>query len=166
MKVFGLAGWSGSGKTTLLEKLLPLFVARGIRVSTIKQTHHDVDLDQPGKDSYRHRAAGAGEVLLTSSARWVLLHELRGKVEPALSEHLARLSPCDLALVEGFKQEPIPKLEIYRPANGKPLLYPQDPHIIAIASDAGVETPLPSFDLNDPAAIAGFILRYLDLKHE
>ncbi len=166
MKIFGLAGWSGSGKTTLLEKLLPIIAGHGLRVSTIKQTHHDVDLDQPGKDSYRHRAAGASEVLLTSSARWVLLHELRGEAEPALSDHLARLSPCDLVLVEGFKQEPIPKLEIYRPANGKPLLHPNDLHIIAVASDVDVETALPSFNLNDPAAIAGFILRYLDLKHE
>lgn len=166
MKVFGLAGWSGSGKTTLLEKLIPLLVMRGIRVSTIKQTHHDVDLDQPGKDSQRHRAAGASEVLLTSSARWALLHELRDEAEPALAQHLARLSPCDLALVEGFKQEAIPKLEIYRPANAKPLLYPQDPHIIAIASDEVIETSLPLLDLNDPAAIAGFILRHLELNHE
>lgn len=166
MKVFGLAGWSGSGKTTLLEKLIPLLVARGIRVSTIKQTHHEVDLDQPGKDSYRHRAAGASEVLLTSSSRWVLLHELRGEPEPVLAQHLSRLSPCDLVLVEGFKQEAIPKLEIHRPGNGKPLLYPQDRHIIAIASDVALEAPLPVLDLNDPAAIAAFILRHLDLKHE
>ncbi|MBZ0104926.1 MAG: molybdopterin-guanine dinucleotide biosynthesis protein B [Sulfuricella denitrificans] len=164
MKVFGLAGWSGSGKTTLLEKLLPILVTRGLRVSTIKQTHHDVDLDQPGKDSYRHRAAGASEVLLTSSARWALLHELRGEAEPALSDHLARLSPCDLVLVEGFKQEAIPKLEIHRYANGKPLLYPQDPHIIAVASDVALEAPLPSFGLNDPAGIAGFILLHTGLN--
>jgi molybdopterin-guanine dinucleotide biosynthesis protein B len=166
LKIFGLAGWSGSGKTTLLEKLIPLFVAQGLRVATVKQTHHDVDLDQPGKDSYRHRAAGASEVLLTSSARWMLLHELRDEAEPALAQHLARLSPCDLVLVEGFKQEAIPKLEIYRPINGKPLLYPQDPHIIAIASDEPQKGPLPRLDLNDPAAIAGFILRHLDLKNE
>ncbi len=166
MKVFGLAGWSGSGKTTLLEKLIPLLVMRGIRVSTIKQTHHDVDLDRPGKDSYRHRAAGASEVLLTSSSRWVLLHDLRGEPEPPLAEHVRRLSPCDLVLVEGFKQEAFPKLEIHRPANGKPLLYPQDRHIIAVASDVALEAPLPVLDLNDPAAIAAFILRYLDLKHE
>jgi molybdopterin-guanine dinucleotide biosynthesis protein B len=166
LKVFGLAGWSGSGKTTLLEKLIPVLVARGIRVSTVKQTHHEVDLDQPGKDSYRHRAAGAGEVLLTSSSRWVLLHELRGEAEPALAQHLARLSPCDLVLVEGFKQEAIPKLEIHRPGIGKPLLYPHDPHIIAIASDVALEASLPWFDLDDPAAIAGFILRHLELTHE
>jgi len=166
LKVFGLAGWSGSGKTTLLEKLIPLFVAHGLRIATIKQTHHDVDLDQPGKDSYRHRAAGASEVLLTSSARWVLLHELRDEPEPSLAQHLARLSPCDLVMVEGFKQEAFPKLEIHRPGNGKPLLYPQDPHIITIASDVPLAAPLPTFDLNDPAAIADFILRHLELKHE
>jgi len=166
LKIFGLAGWSGSGKTTLLEKLIPLFVAHGLRIATIKQTHHDVDLDQPGKDSYRHRAAGASEVLLTSSARWVLLHELRDEPEPSLAQHLARLSPCDLVMVEGFKQEAFPKLEIHRPGNGKPLLYPQDPHIIMIASDVPLAAPLPTFDLNDPAAIADFILRHLELKHE
>ncbi|PWB58166.1 MAG: molybdopterin-guanine dinucleotide biosynthesis protein B [Nitrosomonadales bacterium] len=164
MKVFGLAGWSGSGKTTLLEKLIPVMVARGIRVSTIKQTHHDVDLDQPGKDSYRHRAAGASEVLLTSSSRWVLLHELRGEPEPSLNEHLQRLSPCDLVLVEGFKQEAIPKLEIHRPGNGKPLLYPQNPHIIAIASDVPLAAPLPWLDLNQPDAIADFILHQTGLN--
>lgn len=166
MKVFGLAGWSGSGKTTLLEKLIPALVARGIRVSTVKQTHHDVDLDQPGKDSCRHRAAGAGEVLLTSSSRWALLHELRGEGEPTLAQHLARLSPCDLVLVEGFKQEAIPKLEIHRPDVGKPLLYPRDPHIIAIASNVALEAPLPWFDLDDPSEIADFILRHLELNHE
>jgi len=166
LKVFGLAGWSGSGKTTLLEKLIPIFVAHGLRVATIKQTHHDADLDQPGKDSYRHRVAGASEVLLTSSARWALLHELRDEPEPALSQHLARLSPCDLVLVEGFKQEAIPKLEIHRCDNGKALLYPADRHIIAIASDVPLDAPLPTFNLNDPAAIAGFILRHLELKHE
>lgn len=166
MKVLGLAGWSGSGKTTLLEKLIPLFVARGLRVSTVKQTHHDVDLDQPGKDSYRHRAAGANEVLLTSSARWALLHELRDAPEPSLAQHLARLSPCDLVLVEGFRQAALSKLEIHRADSGKALLYPGDHHIIAIASDMPLEAPLPRLDLNDPAAIADFILRHLDLNHE
>ncbi|MEN6586076.1 MAG: molybdopterin-guanine dinucleotide biosynthesis protein B [Sulfuricella sp.] len=164
MKVFGLAGWSGSGKTTLLEKLIPLFVARGLRVATVKQAHHDVDLDQPGKDSYRHRAAGASEVLLASSARWALLHELRDEPEPVLAQHLARLSPCDLVLVEGFKREAIPKLEIHRPANGKALLYPGDGHIIAIASDAPLEAPLACLNLNDPAQIAEFILRHLEIE--
>ncbi|MDP2830081.1 MAG: molybdopterin-guanine dinucleotide biosynthesis protein B [Sulfuricellaceae bacterium] len=165
MKVFGLAGWSGSGKTTLLEKLIPIFVDGGLRVSTIKQTHHNVDLDQPGKDSWRHRAAGASEVLLTSSARWTLMHELRENAEPALADHLQRLSPCDLVLVEGFKKESLPKLEIYRPSLGKPLLYPDDPNIVGIASDVNLEAPLPLFDIDDPVAIAGFIISQLELNH-
>ena len=164
MKVFGLAGYSNSGKTTLLEKLIPVFVARGLRVATIKQTHHEVDLEQPGKDTWRHRAAGASEVLLTSSARWALLHELSDEAEPSLAEHVQRLSPCDLVLVEGFKREAIPKLEIHRPANAKPLLYPQDRHIIAIASDVAIETPLPTFDLDNPVAIADFILLHTGLN--
>ncbi len=130
------------------------------------KTHHDVDLDQPGKDSHRHRAAGASEVLLTSSARWALLHELRDEAEPTLAQHLARLSLLQPGAGRGFQQEAIPKLEIYRPANAKPLLYPQDPHIIAIASDEVIEASLPLLDLNDPAAIAGFILRHLELNHE
>lgn len=163
-KVFGLAGYSGAGKTTLLEKLIPLLVARGLCIATIKQTHHDADLDQPGKDSWRHRAAGAAEVLLTSSRRWALLHELRDESEPSLAEHVRRLSPCDLVLVEGFKQEAIPKLEIHRPANAKPLLYPEDRHIIALASDMRLDGPLPWLDLNQPAAIADFILLHTGLN--
>lgn len=166
MKIFGLAGYSNSGKTTLLEKLIPLFVARGLRVATIKQTHHDVDLDRPGKDTHRHRAAGASEVLLTSSARWALMHELRDEPEPSLAEHVQRLSPCDLVLVEGFKREALPKLEIHRPASGQPLLYQEDPHIIAIACDVPLEASLPVLDLNDPEAIADFILHHLELTHE
>lgn len=164
MKIFGLAGYSGAGKTTLLEKLIPVLVARGMRVATIKQTHHDADLDQPGKDSWRHRAAGASEVLLTSSRRWALLHELRDEAEPTLQDHLRRLSPCDLVLVEGFKHEAIPKLEIHRPANGKPLLYPEDSHIIALAGDAPIAAPLPWLDLNRPEAIADFILLHTGLN--
>lgn len=156
-KVFGFAGWSGSGKTTLIEHLIPVLIAGGLRVSLIKHAHHDFDVDQPGKDSYRHRHAGAAEVLISSGMRWALMHELRGAEEPALDEHLARLSPCDLVLVEGFKREPIPKLEIHRPSVGKPLLFPDDSHIVAIASDEPVDTSLPRFDLNDVAAIANFI---------
>ncbi len=166
MKIFGLAGWSGSGKTTLLEKLIPIFVSEGLRVSTIKQTHHEVDLDQPGKDSWRHRAAGATEVLLASSARWTLMHELRNEAEPVLADHLKRLSDCDLVLVEGFKKELLPKLEIYRPSLGKSLLYPDDPNIVGIASDVGLETELPRFDINDPQVIAGFIIDYIELGKE
>jgi molybdopterin-guanine dinucleotide biosynthesis protein B len=159
MKTFGFAGWSGSGKTTLIEKLIPVFVARGLRVALVKHAHHTFDLDQPGKDSWRHRHAGCTEVLVTSSRRWALMHELRGSVESGLSEHLGRLSPCDLVLVEGFKREPIPKLEVYRAEVGESLLHPHDEHIVAIASDRRLATPLPQFDLNDHAAIAEFVLR-------
>ena len=114
MKQFGLAGYSGSGKTTLLEQLLPQLNAKGLRVAVIKHAHHAFDIDKPGKDSYRHRAAGASEVMIASDQRWVLMHELRGEREPSLAALTARLSPCDLVLVEGYKREPIPKLEIYK----------------------------------------------------
>jgi len=164
MKVFGFAGWSGSGKTTLIEKLIPRFSGAGLRVSLIKHAHHTFDVDQPGKDSYRHRHAGASEVLVTSSRRWVLMHELRGAAEPSFDAQLARLSPCDLVIVEGFKHAAIPKLEVWRRATGEPLLHPNDPHIVAIATDARVETPLPRLDLNDDAAIASFILAHLRLQ--
>lgn len=162
MKVFGFAGYSGSGKTTLIEQLIPLFTARGLRVSLIKQTHHDVDLDQPGKDSWRHRQAGCGEVMLASSARWALMHELRDEPEPGLDALVGRLSPCDLVLVEGFKSDPIPKLEIHRHASGKPLLYPGDPYIVAVATDEPLATELPQFDLNRAEDIAVFVLQTLE----
>jgi molybdopterin-guanine dinucleotide biosynthesis protein B len=162
MKTFGFAGWSGSGKTTLIEKLIPRFAGRGLRVSLIKHAHHTFDVDQPGKDSYRHRHAGASEVLVTSSRRWVLMHELRGAHEPAFEEQLKRLSPCDLLLVEGFKFAPIPKLEVWRAETGEALLHPNDPHIVALASDSKVETKLPLFDLNDDGAIASFILEFIE----
>ena len=162
MKVFGFAGYSGSGKTTLIEKLIPRFTARGLRVSLIKHTHHDFDVDQPGKDSWRHRQAGAGEVLLTCDKRWVLMHELRGAPEPSLDEQLAILSPCDLVLVEGFKQTPISKLEVHRPAHGRPPLWPENNSIVAVATDARIDCPLPLLDLNDPDAIASFILDFLE----
>jgi molybdopterin-guanine dinucleotide biosynthesis protein B len=163
MKVFGFAGWSGSGKTTLIEKLIPRFTGRGLRVSLIKHAHHTFDVDHPGKDSYRHRHAGAGEVLVTSSRRWVLMHELRGTQEPTFEEQVKHLSPCDLLIVEGFKHAPIPKLEVWRALTGESLLHPQDPHIVAVASDAKVETKLPLLDLNDDAAIAEFIAKHLKL---
>ena len=163
MKVFGIAGWSGSGKTTLIEKLIPRFVKRGLRVSLIKHAHHTFDVDQPGKDSYRHRHAGASEVMVTSSRRWVLMHELRGAQEPSFEDQLQRLSPCDLVIVEGFKHAPIPKLEVWREAPGEGLLHPQDPHIVAVASDARIDTKLPLLDLNDDAAIADFIVGHLRL---
>lgn len=141
MKVFGFAGWSGSGKTTLIEQVIPRLVARGLVVSLIKHSHHEFDVDRPGKDSYRHRAAGCSEVLVTSARRWALMHELRGAGDLSLEAALARMSPCDLVLVEGFKWADLPKLEIHRAGNGKPWLHPDDPHILAIASD---EPPGPS----------------------
>ena len=164
MKVFGFAGWSGSGKTTLIEKLIPRFVDAGLHVSLVKHAHHAFDVDQPGKDSYRHRHAGAAEVLVTSSRRWVLMHELRGAAEPPFDEQLARLSPCDLVLVEGFKRAAIPKLEVWRRATGEPLLHPNDSHIVALASDSKVETRLPLLELDDDAQIASFILAHLRLQ--
>jgi len=164
MKVFGFAGWSGSGKTTLIEKLIPRFTKRGLRVSLIKHAHHAFDVDQPGKDSYRHRRAGATEVLVTSSRRWVLLHELRGAQEPSFDEQIERLSPCDLVIVEGFKHAPIAKLEVWRETTGEAPLHPQDPHIVAVASDARLDTKLPLLDLNDAAAIESFILGHLKLS--
>ncbi|MBI1245465.1 MAG: molybdopterin-guanine dinucleotide biosynthesis protein B [Alphaproteobacteria bacterium] len=159
MRVFGLAGWSGSGKTTLVSQLIPEFVRRGIRVSTIKHAHHAFDVDQPGKDSYVHRMAGASEVLVSSANRYALMHELRGAPEPTLDQLLARLSPVDLVLVEGFKRDRHEKLEIHRPSIGKPLLAPDDPNIVAVASDAalvGLRVPLLSID--DVPAIADFIV--------
>ena len=163
MRIFGIAGWSGSGKTTLIEKLIPRLTAKGLRVSLIKHAHHTFDVDRPGKDSYRHRHAGASEVLVTSSRRWVLMHELRGAQEPTFEEQVRRLSPCDLLLVEGFKHAPIPKLEVWRSATGEGLLHPQDPHIVAVASDETVETRLPLLDLNDDEGIAAFIVDHLKL---
>ncbi len=160
MKIFGFAGWSGSGKTTLIEAVIPLLVARGLRVSLIKHAHHAFDLDQPGKDSYRHRVAGSTEVLVTSGVRWALMHELRGESELTLDGALSRLSRCDLALVEGFKAHAIPKLEIWRQSVGKPLLHPQDPHIAAIATDdpkSFADGRLPAFALGDLDGIATFI---------
>lgn len=158
MKVIGMAGWSGSGKTTLVEQLIPHFTARGLRVSVIKHAHHGFDLDKPGKDSYRHREAGAVQVLMLSNDRWVLMHELRGAPEPTLDEQLRLLAPCDLVLIEGYKEAAVPKIEIHRPALGKPPLWPDNPHVIAVASDADLECPLPRLPLNDPATIAAFIL--------
>lgn len=158
MKVFGFAGYSNSGKTTLIEQLIPRFVERGLRVSLIKHAHHGFDLDRPGKDSYRHREAGASEVFLVSSKRWVLMHELRDEAEPTLEYQMSLMAPCDLVLVEGFKYTAIPKIEVHRPENGKALLYPENTNIVAIATDVPLSAPLPVLDLNDTAAIAAFIL--------
>ena len=164
MKVFGIAGWSGSGKTTLLEKLIPQFTARGLKVSVIKHAHHGFDIDRPGKDSYRHRAAGASEVLLSCNDRWALMHERRDGSDVTLDDLLARLAPCDLVLVEGFKQEPIPKLEVYRPENGKPPLFPERSDIVAVASNVALATSLPRLALDDVAAIADFVMNTLQLQ--
>ncbi|PKO86894.1 MAG: molybdopterin-guanine dinucleotide biosynthesis protein B [Betaproteobacteria bacterium HGW-Betaproteobacteria-12] len=163
MKVIGFAGWSGSGKTTLVEQVIGRLEARGLTVSLIKHAHHEFDIDYPGKDSWRHRHAGSREVLVTSAKRWTLMHELRGRPELTLDEALAQLSPCDVVLVEGFKRAPIPKIEVYRAANGKPPLFPDDPHVIAVACDEPVATALPQLDLNQPAAVADFIVRTLSL---
>jgi molybdopterin-guanine dinucleotide biosynthesis protein B len=159
MRVFGLAGWSGSGKTTLLIELIPALTALGLRVSTVKHAHHEFDVDQPGKDSWRHRKSGATEVMVASSVRWALMHEHRGAREPALHELLAKMAPVDLVLVEGFKSADIPKLEVYRPSVGKPPFYVEDPHIVALASDERLPaTTLPQFSLGDVDGIARFIL--------
>jgi len=163
MLIFGFAGFSGSGKTTLIEKLIPLFVAKGLKIALVKHAHHDFDVDQPGKDSYRHRAAGAAEVLVTSGRRWALVHELGDEPEPGLEPHVARLAPCDLVLVEGFKRETIPKLEVYRLETGKPLLFPEDRHIVAVAANTPLPTNLPQLDINQPQPVADFILRYLEI---
>ena len=160
MKVFGMAGWSGSGKTTLLERLIPVFTAQGLRVSVIKHAHHGFDLDRPGKDSFRHRQAGATQVLMLSGERWVLMHELRGAPEPTLQEQLRLLAPCDLVLIEGYKAATVPKIEIHRPSLGRPPLWPENPHVVAVASDETLDCPLPLLPLNDAQAVASFILAH------
>ena len=164
-RLFGIAGYSGSGKTTLIEKLLPELLRRGLRVSVIKQTHHDVDLDQPGKDSWRHREAGAHEVLLTSSRRWVLLHELHEAAGPDLGELAGRLAPCDLVLVEGFRHAALPKLEVYRPGLGHPPLFPDDPRVLAVTGDQPVSGPLPWFSLHDTGGLTAFILNEAEVVY-
>jgi molybdopterin-guanine dinucleotide biosynthesis protein B len=159
MRIIGLAGWSGSGKTTLLTKLLPRLTAQGLRVSTIKHAHSGFDLDQPGKDSHAHRMAGATEVLIGSASRWALLHELRGAAEPKLSELLAHMSPVDLVIVEGFKREHLPKLEIHRADVGKPLLHPDDDWIVAIAADTSLpQAQVPVIPLDDIDKISTVML--------
>ena len=161
MRIFGLAGWSGSGKTTLLAALIPEFISRGISVSTLKHAHHAFDIDQPGKDSWRHRQAGASEVMVSSQHRWALMHELRGAPEPSFEDLVRRISPVDVLLVEGFKRYPFPKIEVYRPSLGKPTLYPEDPFVVAVASDEQLpELPLPCLSLSDATAIATFVLAY------
>jgi len=160
VKVIGIAGFSGSGKTTLIERTIPVLVQAGLRVSLIKHAHHAFDVDQPGKDSYRHRHAGCTEVLVSSGNRWALMHELRGAPEPPLGEQLKHLSPCDLVLVEGYKKEPIAKIEVHRREAMLPLIHPTDANVVAIATDEPLETQLPQLPLDDADAVARFIVHW------
>jgi molybdopterin-guanine dinucleotide biosynthesis protein B len=160
MNILGFAGYSGSGKTTLLEKLIPLLMQHGLRISVIKHAHHNFDIDRPGKDSFRHREAGAHEVLLVSGHRWALMHELREEPEPSLEALCARLSPCDLLLVEGYKFSAIPKLEVHRQETGHPLLHPGDPQIIAVVTDSKEPLAVPVLDIDAPRQVADYILNY------
>jgi molybdopterin-guanine dinucleotide biosynthesis protein B len=159
MKVIGLAGWSGAGKTTLLTRLIPYLLKEGVSISVIKHAHHNFDVDVPGKDSWRHREAGATEVLVSSERRWALMHELHGMSEPHLFELLKKLSPVDLVIVEGFKRESLPKIEVHRTGNGKPFLFPDDHNIVGIIADISVETRLPVAHLDDVSAIATLVQR-------
>ena len=159
MRIIGLAGWSGSGKTTLITKLIPRLTERGLRISTLKHAHHGFDLDQPGKDSFMHRVAGATEVIVSSARRFAVLHELRDEPEWDLPALVAKMSPVDLILVEGFMRDAFPKVEIHRAANGKPLIHPDDPHIVAIAADTALpQAKVPVIDLNDVGGIADLVL--------
>jgi molybdopterin-guanine dinucleotide biosynthesis protein B len=165
-QIFGISGWKNSGKTGLAVRLVTELVARGFKVSTIKHAHHDFDIDKVGADSFRHRQAGAHEVTIVSGTRFAIMHELRGAPEPTLEEILARIAPCDIVMIEGYKREPVPKIEARRleAANREPLA-PDDPHIVAIAADHAVGgTGLPVFDLDDTGAIADFILAHLGLE--
>jgi len=160
MKVIGIAGWSGAGKTTLISRVIPYLRQQGLRVSVIKHAHHDFDVDVPGKDSWVHRQSGAEEVLVSSANRWALMHELRDVAEPELPELLKRMSPVDLVVIEGFKSEPIRKIEVHRKANGKPPLFPGDPAIAGIATDTAIETTLPVAHLDDIPAVAAMMQKY------
>ena len=167
MKVMGIVGWSGSGKTSLLIQVLPILKGRGLRVSTMKHAHHWFDVDTRGKDSFRHREAGASEVLVVTSSRWVLMHESREEPEPSIEALIERMTPVDLLLIEGFKTHSHPKLEIHRQSEGKPLLSLEDPGIVAVASDRPLPgLAVPVLDLNDPDAIAEFILGHLGLRRD
>jgi len=164
MKIIGFIGYSNTGKTTLIEKLIPLFTARGHRVSTVKNAHHGFDMDRPGKDSYRYREAGSQQVLIATSERWALLTETQGRAAP-LDSLIAQLDPCDLVLVEGFKSEgQFPRIEVRRTTNAEPPIFPRDPNVIAIAADHAIDTALPVLDLNDAAKIAAFIVERLQLS--
>ncbi|EET47537.1 molybdopterin-guanine dinucleotide biosynthesis protein B [Thalassobium sp. R2A62] len=163
MKIFGVVGYKNAGKTGLMERLVTEITGRGLSVSTIKHAHHHFDVDQPGKDSHRHRFAGASQVLLASSKRWALMTELREDAEPVLDSLLAELAPVDLVLIEGYKNDPHPKIEAIRAENDHPLIHATDSHVAAVASDVPIETILAQFDLNDTAAIADFILSQVGL---
>lgn len=160
MKIFGLTGWSGSGKTTLVRRLLPTLIGRGLRVSTVKHAHHGFDMDKPGKDSYLHREAGAFEVMISSQNRWVLQHENRGSAEPSMDDLLTYMTPVDLVLVEGFKRHPHDMIEIYRAETGKPLMAPENPNIVAVATDrpAALRLDVPVLHLDDVETIADFVI--------
>lgn len=159
--MIGLAGWSGSGKTTLITKVLPVLIGRGLKVSTLKHAHHGFDLDTPGKDSFMHRAAGASEVIISSAKRWAVLHELRDEPEWNMPALLKKVTPVDLVLVEGYKRESFPKIEVHRVANGKPLLHGEDGYIVAIAADTPLpDVKLPVIDLNDIEAVADALLKH------
>jgi molybdopterin-guanine dinucleotide biosynthesis protein B len=160
MKVIGIAGWSGAGKTTLISRVIPYLRQQGLRISVIKHAHHDFDVDIPGKDSWVHRQSGAEEVLVSSANRWVLMHELRGVEEPKLPELLQKMSPVDLVVIEGFKSQPIRKIEVHRKVNGKPLLFPGDPAIAGIAAYTTLETTLPVAHLDDIPAVAAMMQKY------
>lgn len=164
MKTIAIAGYSGSGKTTLIEKIIPCLVNAGHIVSLIKHAHHEFDIDQPGKDSWRHRHAGATEVMVSSSNRWAMMHELRGGSEPTLDEQLAHFAPCDVVIVEGWKHHAMPKIEVHRKLSDKPLLFPDDVNVVAIATDENLATKLPQFHLDDAAGVAQFIVTYLGLR--
>ena len=157
MRVYGVTGWKNTGKTTLTERLVAELVGQGLRISTVKHAHHATEIDHPGRDSHRHREAGAGQVIVASPVRWALMTELRGAEEPPLADLLAHLDPCDLVLIEGYKTAPHPKIETHRKAAGRDLLALQNPTIRAIASDGPVGSALPRFDLDDVAGIAQFI---------
>ena len=163
MKIFGVTGWKNSGKTGLMERLITEFTARGLTVSSIKHAHHSFDIDHPGRDSYRHRDAGARQVLLASRNRWALMHEVRDEDEPSLGDLLKQLSPVDLVLIEGYKRDRHPKIEAHRKETGQPLIAPEDETIVAVASDTSVSVDRPVLDLNDTASIANFIAQYLEL---
>lgn len=157
MKRFGITGWKNAGKTSVMERLVAEFVARGLRVSTLKHAHHTFEIDHEGRDTFRHRAAGAAEVLVSSGTRWALMSELRGNPEPALDELIAKMTAVDLVLIEGWKTSPHPKLEVWRAETGHPLIAPGDETILAVATDTSLDLNIPVLDLNDTQALADFV---------